>query len=350
MRQESIPSHRKSLFAAAGRVRKHVELYALRLRLLPKSQQSSIVSGGVLLIAIVIGLLIFKNAPKPASLPTDSEIPSVGVTAFKTVVLDQPDHTSAPPSSNAPLAVKIIAIEPLPRGGFAYKLSYTGMECGVFNLTDFLVTPDGNRLKEPIATVTIASVIPPDADYKAVHTQPPLQQKAFPYKLVSILSALVWAGCGAMLFWPRQTLKRDATPLSLGATQTDAEPATPVPPVMLADILRPLVERAANKSITAAEKARLESILFQYWGKELELDHLNSVEQLRRILEHPGGGALLRTIEQWLYQPDSQISEDEIASALKDYLEIPSPETHSHTPPQNHTSPASENVSTVLSS
>jgi hypothetical protein len=141
--------------------------------------------------------------------------------------------------------------------------------------------------------------------------------------------------------------KKQTTPAPPEVPQSVVEPLTPAPPVMLAEVLRPLVERAANKSITADEKARLESILFQYWGKELELDHLNSVEQLRRILAHPEGGALLRTVEQWLYQPDSQIGEDEISLALKDYLEIPAPESPSRISKKNRVESFGENVSTV---
>jgi hypothetical protein len=83
------------------------------------------------------------------------------------------------------------------------------------------------------------------------------------------------------------------------------------------------VERAAQKTITPQDKARMEQILFQYWGALLQLDHLNGVEQLRRILEHNEAGALLRTVEQWLYQPDSQISREEINLILKPYMDLP---------------------------
>jgi hypothetical protein len=85
------------------------------------------------------------------------------------------------------------------------------------------------------------------------------------------------------------------------------------------------VERAAQKTITTQEKARMEQILFQYWGALLRLDHLNSVEQLRRILEHKEAGALLRTVEQWLYQPESKIPPEEINLILKPYMDLPIP-------------------------
>ena len=49
------------------------------------------------------------------------------------------------------------------------------------------------------------------------------------------------------------------------------------------------------------------------------------MEQLRRILEHKEAGALLRTIEQWLYQPDSNIPAEEISQILKPYMDLPIP-------------------------
>ncbi len=67
----------------------------------------------------------------------------------------------------------------------------------------------------------------------------------------------------------------------------------------------------------------MEQILFQYWGALLQLDHLNGIEQLRRILEHKEAGALLRTVEQWLYQPDSKIAQEEINLFLKPYMDLP---------------------------
>ena len=66
----------------------------------------------------------------------------------------------------------------------------------------------------------------------------------------------------------------------------------------------------------------MEHILFLYWGKRLELDHLEDSEQLRRILEHEEAGDLLRTVEQWLYQPAADISADAISDTLEPYMQL----------------------------
>lgn len=275
---------------------------------------------------LVLGAM-FWNHLQPTAAPTAlPSLPSVGIEALQSIVLNQPTYAVAKPSEGTPLRVKIKAVEPVGDGTFLYKLSFTGLEKGVFNLTDFLVSPTGDRLKEPISTVTIGSAIPSSASFNAIPQTPPPQANTFPYRLAVILSMLAWAGWGAFLFWPakKQTPTQAASKEEPGTNPSTEEP---IPTAhTLADLLRPLVEKAADKSISAAEKADLERILFEYWGRDLELDHLNSVEQLRRILEHPEAGALLRTIEQWLYQPDSAISQEEINAALESYLGIPSSE------------------------
>ena len=298
-----------------------IQDYLSYLRLAPKPLQikTAIIVGTV--CTVLLGTLLWSPSqpkPRPQTLPL---LPSVGTESLQSIVLDQPSYKVADRSDATPLLVKITAIEPTGEGTFVYKLSYTGLETGVFNLTDFLVSPAGDRLKEPIATVTIGSAIPTNAAFNAVLYTPPLRTNAFPYRLTVILGIIAWAGCGALLFWPakKQQPAARSSPSDPPPPSSDEIPHTQT----LADLLRPLVEKAADKSINADEKAELERILFEYWGKELELDHLNSVEQLRRILEHPEAGALLHTIEQWLYQPDSSITPEEISSALESYLGIP---------------------------
>lgn len=299
----------------------------------------------LLLIPILIALWrnAFDSPPPPQALPA---LPTVGIEAFETLTLEDPSYKVAEVTNNTPLLVRITGIESVGDGAFQYRLSYKGLEKGVFNLTDFIVKPTGERLKEPIATVTIESAIPAHSTYAAAWSGPPFQGRAFPYRLSLILCSIAWTGAGAFMFWQQwrqqQAVLSAQTPPSPEAASTDDVLNTQT----LADLLRPLVEKAADKSINAAEKAELEGILFQYWGKDLELDHLNSVEQLRRILEHPDAGALLRTIEQWLYQPDSLITQDEINEALESYLGIPSPPPASSK--QSPVELSHSNVSTII--
>ena len=301
-----------------------IQLYWRSLRPLPRPLVIKAAIGAATLFVLSGGLLLLRpnQAPTPAAtLPT---LPTIGTEAGETLVLDQKTYTAAELTPNTPLLVRITGVESIAGGSFSYHLSYTGLETGVFNLTDFLVKPNGERLREPVATVTIGSAIPPNARYAAVYTDPPFQSRAVPYRLILLLGTLLWAGCGVFLFWPPKKQVTTNPNVAEPPQHTQDDEADSEGPQTLADLLRPLVEKAANKSISLAEKGRLEQILFEHWGKELELDHLDSLEQLRRIMEHPEAGSLLRTIERWLYQPDSLITPEEINSSLEAYIALPS--------------------------
>ncbi|RFC43949.1 MAG: hypothetical protein DVB28_001270 [Verrucomicrobia bacterium] len=307
----------------------------------PRRWKPTALAAGLFVLAV--GLFFVPSKQPKTDAPALPNGPTVGTEAATTILLDQRSYSVAELTSNTPLLVRIAGIEPKDDGVFAYHLVYTGLEIGVFNLTDFLVTTTGQRLREPIATVTIGSVIPPGARHAAVYTDPPYQGRAVPYKFLLILGTLVWAGCGGALFWPvkkQPAVTPDPEP-EPQQDEPDAEESSA--PKTLAELLRPLVEKAANKSISLEEKGRLEQILFEHWGKELELDHLDSLEQLRRILAHPDAGALLRTIERWLYQPNSLITPEEINAALQSYSALPSDPRQSTRPsrpkPTNQTAP-----------
>lgn len=270
------------------------------------------------LLGAAIGtVLVLGNYGKPRKTepPDSNAIPIVGVEATYTLVLNRGDVVAAQPADNAPVLTKIKSIQPVENQRYSYLVSYSGTEKGTFNLTDYLCTPDGERLREPITQIQVESLIPDSADYAILN--PPVPEHPAPPHYTALLysSAGIWLLLGLWLFLPRG-MKRRAIAVNPPEQPKEADRT-------LEDLLRPLVEKAAQKTITGEEKTRMEQILFRYWGALLQLDHLNNVEQLRRILEHKEAGALLRTVEQWLYQPDSKIPAEEIAEILKPYMDLP---------------------------
>jgi hypothetical protein len=272
----------------------------------------------VLTLALLIGFSLFLTLRKPPVREAAWDpygVPSVGAEALCFLTLERGDIKASPPTDNAPLVARIQSIQPVDSEKFLYQVSYFGLEKGTFNLTDYLCTPDGRRLRQPILPVHVSSHVPDSADYVIQNLRLSDHPKPPPYTALLSLSAFVWVAAGLWMFLPRR--KKPAPPPPTIPIEEAVKART------LEDLLRPLVEKAANKSITAEEKARMEQILFQYWGALLRLDHLNSVEQLRRILDHEEAGALLRTVEQWLYQPDSEIPPEEINKILKPYMDLP---------------------------
>ena len=269
-----------------------------------------------LAVGIVLVLSTCSRPQRPLS-PELSGTPSVGVEVPFTLLLPQGDIRAAPATENTPLFVRIKSIQPSDNQHFSYQLAFSGAEKGTFNLTDYLCTPNGERLRVPITPVQVSSHISDTELYAIQNLSIPGHTAPLPYTALLLASAVAWLGTGLWMFLPVRKKRIPAAP-----------PAPPEREAMahtLEDLLRPVVERAAEKTITPQEKARLEQILFQYWGALLQLDHLNSVEQLRRILEHKEAGALLRTVEQWLYQPDSKIPAEEITLILRPYMDLPIP-------------------------
>jgi len=287
--------------------------------------------------ALAVSVLCFAWAVWPSPRPVISPPlpPSVGTENQASILIPRKDCFVAPQSPSTPLLLRIANITPAENGQFRYQLLFSGLERGTFNLTDYLVTPDGERLREPVETVTVRSLISPPVTYSALELDAPSTKRPTPYFGILIFVALAWSACGFFLF--RNTLyallrflfkfRKKTSPAS--DPQQESAPAPPT----LADILRPLIEKAAQKTITTEEKSRLEQIIFLYWGEFLEIEYLDSVEQLRRILEHPTAGELLRTVEQWLYQPESLITKEEITAALNPYMDLPATLVlHSDTP------------------
>jgi hypothetical protein len=285
------------------------------IRYSQRNKFAALVLVGLALALATALALIWREKPEKATHGEPSANPTVGVEALYTLSLNRGDVVAAPTADNAPLTAVIKSIQPTGTQTFSYIISYCASEKGTFNLTDYLSTPNGERLREPITPVQVDSLIPESAEYAIRNLPIPEHPTPLPYTAILYGSGAAWVVLGLWMFLPRRR-KRPVTP-------------TPKPPEQvpqdqtLEDLLRPLVEKAAQKTITTEEKSRMEQILFSYWGALLKLDHLNSVEQLRRILEHEEAGALLRTVEQWLYQPESKIPTEEINDILKPYMDLP---------------------------
>lgn len=282
----------------------------------PISAGACILAALAVAFGLILAISTFSRPQRPP-VPDPTAAPSVGAEALYTLLLPRGDIAAAPQTDNAPLFVRVQSIQPADNQQFSYLVAYSGTEKGTFNLTDYLCTPTGERLREPITPVQVTSYISDSAEYAIRNLPVPGHPNPLPYTALLVASAAAWLGTGLWMFLPARVKSRPAAPPPPAAPPTEATAHT------LEDLLRPLVERAAQKTISPQEKARMEQILFQYWGALLQLDHLNGVEQLRRILDHKEAGALLRTVEQWLYQPASKIAQEEINLILKPYMDLP---------------------------
>lgn len=243
---------------------------------------------------------------------SDREV-SVGIEGTVERVLNQPDYTPLPANENASLILRVHSVQRTHDGKYKYNLAYIGLQSGVYNLADYLQNSAGKRVRDslPSMSVTVRALLPDDAPTTLPELPTALAPRRLPYRPTMTALILAWIGCGAALFFkPRP---KPTEPL---------RPPSP-PTKSLGAILEPLALKAARKTITTEEKILLEQTIIQFWSEKLEILDLNPGEKREAILEDEQGGALLRSVERWLYQPYSHILSSEISKVLAPYFDVP---------------------------
>lgn len=208
----------------------------------------------------------------------------------------------------APLVLRVAASYPH-GSAFRYDLVYYGLEPGQYDLKDYLRRKDGSSLKDlaPIL-VKVEPVLPPGQIEPHRLTLAPMPFLGG-YRLLLLLGGAVWVvGVAAILLagrWKR----------------TDAE-ASAVPPMTLADRLRPLVDAAVAGKLTQGQHAELERLLIGYWRQRLELEKAAPADFIGVLRNHPEAGPLLHRLEDWLHRPGGAIEPVDVAALLKPYQTI----------------------------
>jgi hypothetical protein len=100
-------------------------------------------------------------------------------------------------------------------------------------------------------------------------------------------------------------------------------PEAVIPPLSLAERMRPLVEAAAAGHLSVEGQAQLERCLIGYWREKLAPEERRVAESLARLKTHAEAGALLRALERWLHRPGGAGTE-EITSLLRPYGQVAS--------------------------
>jgi hypothetical protein len=236
--------------------------------------------------------------------------PTVGIEGQIEVQLAGPALTAKPPDRAAPLNVRIASTRP--HGSLThYDLRYIGLVPGKYDLRDYLVRPDGSNPTDisPLA-VEITGLLP--ADHRGHLVQPPQTpiQRLGGYKVVLGIGIGLWGICAIPLWLARRQHRK----------QTIIVEETPPPGII--DQLRPLVELARSGKLTIDGKARIERLLLAHWRERLDLSDIDPAAAILRLREHPEAGALLRTLEDWLYRPPGATPVD-IDTALAPYATQP---------------------------
>jgi hypothetical protein len=238
--------------------------------------------------------------------------PTVGIEGQLEVQLAGPELTARPPDRAAPLNVRIASTRPHGTQ-IHYDLRYIGLVPGKYDLRDYLVRSDGSKPNElPALAVEVTGLLP--ADHRGQLAQP----DDSPIRRLGGYKALMWIGVGLWVLC--------VIPLLFGRRKRgdQAAAAEDSAPPSIIDQLRPLVEQARAGKLTTEGKAKVERLLLAYWRERLELVGVGPAEAILSLRAHPEAGALLRTLEDWLYRPPGTTPVD-IDAALAPYAVEPAP-------------------------
>jgi hypothetical protein len=236
--------------------------------------------------------------------------PTVGMEGRTEVVLRGPLLEANPVQDKAPLILRIAATQPTDSGAVRYDLRYIGLVPGKHDLKRYLVRADGSSTDDvPAIPVEVAHLLP------ELHKGELVAQDVQPlgfiggYRGLMIAAVVLWLLLLVPLIFAGRRRKNLAA----------VAPATPAP--TLADRLRPLVERAADGTLSLDGKGQLERMLLGYWRQRLDLRRADLAESLALLRRHPDAGQLLRSMEDWLHRPPGAASVD-VGAVLAPYRNV----------------------------
>jgi len=262
-------------------------------------------------ICCIATAVLFGFATPALTAPSSILERAIGIEGDVAVALPRSDYQPRPLDDRTPLILRVESVKPGSDGRFTYALHYIGLEPGTYQLSDYLVHPDGSLAKEIGGEVVqVRSVLPPDHDgvLNAYVPQP------FPwfggYRMFLGFLALLWLGGIGMFIY----LGRNRTPVVV--------PLPVPPPPTYAQRMQPFVEAAAAGNLSATGQAELERLLTGFWRDKLALPERRMADALAQLKLHPEAGALLRALERWLHHPGGSTRE-EVSNLLKPYRQSP---------------------------
>ena len=243
--------------------------------------------------------------------PAQGDPPTVGRTGeLRDLVLPGGELEVLPGDSLTPLVVRITAVRP--HGDrFRYDVEYWAREPGTYDLRDYLRRADGTALDEgpdavPEIPLEVRSLLP--AGRVLPNEPPPSTGRGFGgYTRLLVAAGVAWV---AGLVW-----------ILLAGRRRAAVAAEVARPRTLAEVLRPLVERARAGTLSTSERSRLELGLVALWRRRLGLEGERPDAVVARLRAHPEAGPLLERLEAWLHRPEAGDAVD-VEALLAPYRDL----------------------------
>ena len=203
------------------------------------------------------------------------------------------------------LVVQILETKPA-QDGFRYNFEVQGLDAGTYNLGDFLrdATAESGSSTHKIP-VTITTELPPGLQRPA-NLAPKSVPQIGGYRTVLKVLGIIWVIVLVIIIYSFRKKK-------VSASQE-------LPPLTVAERLKPLVQKASRNSLSTDDQAQLERLLVGHWRERLpELSGQEPAQVLRHLREHPEASPLILKLEKWLHAPNPDFSSDDFDQLLAPY-------------------------------
>ena len=243
-----------------------------------------------LTIAVLIGVTLSWATNVWAQESGELHSQTVGKAGYiKEIILPGPELTARPLDQESEMVVRIV--QAIPHGdSFRYEIQFHGLEPGLHDLGDWLERIDGSSNALPEIPIEILSLLPPG------QVEPNALETGWLPRLGGYRNVLI----GASILWGLVFLF-----LVFGGRKKDEPPAEIATQESLADLLKTRLDAVQNNEMPTEQYAELERMMFAFWRRRLGLENMDTAEALRTIHDHPEAGPLMKQLEQWIHNPES---------------------------------------------
>lgn len=204
---------------------------------------------------------------------------------------------------DAPLSVRL---QRLNEHGSNYEARFIGNREGRFDLRENLEHVDGTPPNDlPSMPVQIVSMLPKDQRSDLFDSTVYRPKIVGGYRFAWVLGGLLWIAVPCILWGIRHWNKQPVAPVV---------PEIKEPTVV--EQLRPLIEAAAHRLLSTAEKGRLELLLYHFWRERGALTQDSMADSIRKLRTLPEAGELFRVVETWLHSNPEDASVDRSPEAI----------------------------------
>ena len=263
-----------------------------------------------LIRAVLIGVTFSSAINIQAQESGELHSQTVGKAGYiKEIILPGPQLLAKPLEQESEMVVRII--QAIPHGdSFRYEIQFHGLEPGLHDLGDWLERKDGSRNDLPEIPIEILSLLPPG------QVEPNALETGWLPRLGGYRNVLI----GASVLWGLVFLF-----LLFGGRKKEEIPEETEFQESLADLLKTRLDAVHNNEMPKEQYAELERMLLAFWRRRLGLEGGDTAEALRTIHENPEAGPLMKQLEQWIHNPESD-KHTNLSVLLEPFRSIPANE------------------------